>query len=128
MDTVSQVLTMDIGFGDIVTPAPVDLDYPVLLEHLPSASILAYSLETVVAEKLHAVVDLADQSSRMKDYYDLYQILNTRNLDPDVLQEAITRTFENRHTPYDPDTIRWRQGGAHLSKRSRVSQTFSFLK
>lgn len=108
MDTVSQVLTMDIGFGDIVTPAPVDLDYPVLLEHLPSASILAYSLETVVAEKLHAVVDLADQSSRMKDYYDLYQILNTRNLDPDVLQEAITRTFENRRTPYDPDTMFFR--------------------
>ena len=108
MDTVSQVLTMDIGFGDIVTPAPVDLDYPALLEHLPSASILAYSLETVVAEKLHAVVDLADQSSRMKDYYDLYQILKTRNLDPDVLQEAIARTFENRHTPYDPDTMFFR--------------------
>ena len=108
MDTVSQVLTMDIGFGDIVTPAPVDLDYPALLEHLPRASILAYSLETVVAEKLHAVVDLADQSSRMKDYYDLYQILKTRNLDPDVLQEAIARTFENRHTPYDPDTMFFR--------------------
>ena len=68
----------------------------------------AYSLETVVAEKLHAVVDLADQSSRMKDYYDLYQILKTRNLDSDVLQEAIARTFENRHTPYDPDTMFFR--------------------
>ena len=75
MDTISQVMTMDIGFGDVVTPEPVDLDYPVLLEHLPSANILAYSLETVIAEKLHAVVDLADQSSRMKDYYDLYAIL-----------------------------------------------------
>lgn len=80
VDTVAQVLTMDIGFGDIVTPAPVDLDYPALLEHLPTANILAYSLETVVAEKMHAVIDLADQSSRMKDYYDLYQILNTQEL------------------------------------------------
>lgn len=110
MDTVSQVLTMDIGFGDIVTPAPVDLDYPTLLEHLPSANILAYSLETVVAEKFHAVIDLADQSSRMKDYYDLYQILNSRKLDTNVLQEAIIKTFANRHTSYDPDTMFFRDG------------------
>ena len=108
MDTVAQVLTMDIGFGDIVTPAPVDLDYPSLLSHLPSANILAYSLETVIAEKMHAVIDLADQSSRMKDYYDLYQILNTQELDTEVLQEAITRTFENRHTGYDPYTMFFR--------------------
>lgn len=80
MDTIAQVLTMDIGFGDVVTPSPIDLDYPVLLEHLPSANILAYSLETVIAEKMHAIVDLADQSSRMKDYYDLYQILQNENI------------------------------------------------
>lgn len=100
---------MDIGFGDIVTPAPIELDYPALLGHLPTAKILAYSLETVVAEKMHAVIDLADQNSRMKDYYDLYQILNTQELDTEVLQEAITKTFENRHTRYDPDTIFFRE-------------------
>ena len=70
MDTIAQVMTMDIGFGDIVTPKPVSLDYPILLSHFPMANILAYSIETVIAEKMHAVIDLADQSSRMKDYYD----------------------------------------------------------
>lgn len=109
MDTISQVMTMDIGFGDVVTPKPVDLDYPILLVHLPSANILAYSLETVIAEKLHAVVDLADQSSRMKDYYDLYTILHNEKFDVDVLQEAIIRTFENRHTPYDDNTMFFRK-------------------
>lgn len=109
MDTVSQILTMDIGFGDVVTPAPVDLDYPALLEHLPSASILAYSLETAIAEKMHAVIDLAEISSRMKDYYDLYTLLNLKNYDTEVLQQAIARTFENRHTSYDPDTMFFRK-------------------
>ena len=71
MDSIAQVLTMDIGFGDVVTPHPVSLDYPLLLEGLPEASILAYSTETVIAEKMHAIIDLADQSSRMKDYYDI---------------------------------------------------------
>lgn len=42
------------------------LDYPLLLEGLPEASILVYSTETVIAEKMHAIIDLADESSRMK--------------------------------------------------------------
>lgn len=112
MDTISQVMTMDIGFGDVVTPNPIDLDYPVLLEHLPSANILAYSLETVIAEKMHAVIDLADQSSRMKDYYDLYNILSKKEYDEDILKEAVARTFENRHTAYDADTMFFREGFA----------------
>ena len=110
MDTISQIMTMDVGFGDVVTPNPIDLDYPVLLEHLPSANILAYSLETVIAEKMHAVVDLADQSSRMKDYYDLYNILSKNEYDEDILKEAVARTFENRHTAYDADTMFFRVG------------------
>lgn len=105
MDSISQVMTMDIGFGDVITPRPTDLDYPVLLEYLPNVNILAYSLETVIAEKMHAVIDLADQSSRMKDYYDLYKILKKEEYDPAILQEAIERTFENRHTPYSSDNL-----------------------
>lgn len=109
MDSIAQMLTMDIGFGDVVTPSPVNLDFPILLEHLPCANILAYSLETVIAEKMHAIIDLADQSSRMKDYYDLHRILKEEKYDPEVLQEAIIRTFENRHTPYDENTMFFRK-------------------
>ena len=109
MDSIAQVLTMDIGFGDVVTPRPIELEYPVLLEQLPSVNIMTYSLETVIAEKMHAIVDLADQSSRMKDYYDLYNILSKENYDVDTLQEAIMRTFENRHTSYDADTMFFRK-------------------
>jgi hypothetical protein len=104
MDTISQVMTMDIGFGDVVTPNPVELDYPLLLVDLPEANILAYSIETVIAEKMHAIIDLADQSSRMKDYYDVYHLLRSFTFDRVVLQEAIVRTFQNRHTPYVTET------------------------
>ena len=109
MDTIAQVLTMDIGFGDVVTPSPIDLDFPVLLEQLPSVNIMAYSLETVIAEKMHAIVDLADQSSRMKDYYDLYNLLLKEEYNGETLQEAIMYTFENRHTSYDADTMFFRK-------------------
>lgn len=113
MDTIAQMMTMDIGFGDVVTPSPVDLEYPLLLDHLPNVNILAYSIETVIAEKMHAVIDLADQSSRMKDYYDLYNILSKEQYDSDVLQEAIIRTFENRHTPYNADAAFFREDFAN---------------
>lgn len=108
MDTITQVMTMDIGFGDVVTPGAIPLDYPILLKNLPAANILAYSIETVIAEKMHAVVDLADQSSRMKDYYDLHQILSAGQYNPEILKEAIKRTFENRHTEYKSDTMFFR--------------------
>lgn len=136
MDTIFQVMTMDIGFGDVVTPSPVNLEYPLLLEHLPVPNILAYSIETVVAEKMHAVIDLADQSSRMKDYYDLYNLLSKEKYDRETLQEAIIRTFENRHPLYDANTmffrtdfaennqmqVRWK---AFLRKITKEETTFS---
>ena len=109
MDTIAQVLTMDVGFGDVVTPHPVALDYPLLLEGLPEACILAYSTETVIAEKMHAIIDLADQSSRMKDYYDIYHLLTSFQYDATILQDAINRTFENRHTPYNANTMFFRE-------------------
>lgn len=109
MDTIAQVLTMDVGFGDVVTPHPVSFDYPLLLEGLPEASILAYSTETVIAEKMHAIIDLADQSSRMKDYYDIHHLLTSFQYDTAILQDAINRTFENRHTPYTDDTMFFRE-------------------
>ena len=109
MDTIAQVLTMDIGFGDVVTPHPVSLDYPLLLDGLPEASILAYSTETVIAEKMHAIIDLADQSSRMKDYYDIYHLLTSFQYDTVILQDAINRTFENRYTPHNAATMFFRE-------------------
>lgn len=109
IDTIAQVLTMDVGFGDVVTPHPVSLDYPLLLEGLPEASILAYSTETVIAEKMHAIIDLADQSSRMKDYYDIYHLLTSFQYDTAILQDAINRTFENRHLPYNAGTMFFRE-------------------
>ena len=116
MDTISQVMTMDIGFGDVVIPSPVCLEYPLLLEHLPVPNILAYSIETVIAEKMHAVIDLADQSSRMKDYYDLFNLLSKEKYDSETLQEAIIRTFENRHTSYDANTMFFRKDFAGNSQ------------
>ena len=100
LDTIVQQISADIGFGDVIVPAPIDLDYPVFLDTTPPISIMAYSLETVVAEKFHAMVEKDTENSRMKDFFDCYQILKHQsNLVDDVaLADAIRATFKNRDT------------------------------
>jgi len=100
LDNMPLHLSIDIGFGDVTIPAPQELAYPVILDEMSSFSIKAYSLETVVAEKFHTMIDLSIYNSRMKDFFDLYTILSTKDLDSANLTEAIKATFENRHTEY----------------------------
>jgi len=87
---------IDVGFGDAVTPGPVDSIYPVLLDDLPAPRIRAYPTYTVVAEKLHAIVLLGMTNSRVKDYFDLSVLLERENFDTDLLAQAIKATFERR--------------------------------
>lgn len=101
MDTIVYPMSMDIGFGDVVTPSPVPVDFPLLLQDVPGINIKAYSLETVVAEKFHAMVERDVNNSRMKDFFDCYQILTTKELDDEMLYEAIKATFDNRELVYN---------------------------
>lgn len=87
---------IDIGFGDAVTPGPVDSVYPVLLDDLPAPRLRAYPTYTVVAEKLHAIALLGMTNSRLKDYFDLSVLLERETLDTDLLAQAIKATFGRR--------------------------------
>lgn len=87
---------IDIGFGDAVTPGPIDAVYPVLLAEMPAPRLRTYPVYTVVAEKFHAIALLGMTNSRMKDYLDLSVLLERETLDTDVLAQAITATFERR--------------------------------
>lgn len=88
---------VDVGFGDAITPGPREIDYPVLLD-APAPRVLAYPVETVVAEKFEALVTRGIANSRLKDFYDLYLIAQTFSFETGQLAEAIRRTFERRGT------------------------------
>lgn len=87
----------DIGFGDAVTPAPLQHAYPTLLD-MPAPVLAVYPLETVVAEKLEAIVKLASFNSRVKDYFDLWVLMRYENLDHALLPTAVRATFARRET------------------------------
>ena len=88
---------VDIGIGDAVTPEPLWLDYPGLLD-LPQPRLRVYTPETVVAEKLHSMVVHGARNSRMKDYFDLRALLTGTRVDLPMLPEAIAATFSRRRT------------------------------
>lgn len=96
-------LQIDVGFGDAVVPAPIEIEFPVLLE-FPCPRLRGYRPETVVAEKCEAMVDLGLANSRLKDYNDLWRLASTRDFEGPVLALAIRAVFERRQTAI-PDGI-----------------------
>ena len=89
---------IDVGFGDAVTPGPVDAVYPVLIADFAAPRLRTYPVYTVVAEKLHAMVLLGMTNSRLKDYLDLSVLLEREVLEPATLAAAIAATFTRRGT------------------------------
>lgn len=90
-------IVVDIGFGDAVEPGIEEIELPVLLD-MPAPQLRAYPREAVIAEKFHAMVALGRANSRMKDFYDVWVLLNTYQFDPDRLARALAATFERRKT------------------------------
>lgn len=84
-------IQIDVGFGDQVIPEIKEIEFPTLLGMEPPR-VSAYSVESVVAEKFEAALDLADLNSRMKDFYDIWALSNSYEFDGKVLREAITTT------------------------------------
>jgi hypothetical protein len=129
LDTVRIHVQVDIGFGDAITPAPTIIAYPTLLD-FPPPRIKAYPKETVVAEKLHAMVSRGMENSRMKDFFDLRLLAQEFQFEGRLLTNAIRSTFERRGTPlpaslplalsddFASDAVKQTQWNAFLRKGS----------
>lgn len=90
-------LKLDITTGDKITPKEIEYSFKLLLEDR-SISILAYNLETILAEKLETVISRSDQNTRPRDYYDIYVLmkLQSHNVDLSSLKDALAATCNKR--------------------------------
>lgn len=95
-------LQVDIGFGDVITPGPEEQDYPTLLD-LPAPRLWIYPRETVVAEKLDAMVSRDRTNSRVKDLWDVACLARRFAFDGETLRTAIAETFRRRGTSFTGD-------------------------
>jgi len=97
-ESAFEILQLDISFGNAITPSPVELSFPSLLtgeEH----RILAYPLESIIAEKVAAAIEIGVGNTRLKDFYDLYWIFNNEQIKEPLLAKALSRSFKARGTP-----------------------------
>jgi predicted nucleotidyltransferase component of viral defense system len=129
---------VDVGFGDSAVPPPTTIEFPTLLP-FPGPVIRAYAKETVVAEKLHAMVDLGMANTRMKDFFDLWFLCREFEFDGAQLVAAIRSTFERRQTPvsaglplaltdtFSLDTTKGVQWSAFLARSHVVDTALSLL-
>ena len=95
---------VDVGFGDATVPPPVTVEFPTLL-NTPKPKIRAYPPETVIAEKLEAMVRLGLANSRMKDFFDIWHLAQAYPFDGELLTRAIHATFAARKTPLPTDPV-----------------------
>jgi predicted nucleotidyltransferase component of viral defense system len=130
-------LQIDLGSGDVVTPAAEKADFPALLD-FPAPRIRAYPIYTVVAEKFEAMVKLGITNSRMKDFFDVWFLSRRFDFDGATLQKAIHATFARRQTalgdqpPYPltddfaRDAAKQTQWGAFLRKNGLTGPPLDF--
>jgi predicted nucleotidyltransferase component of viral defense system len=94
---------IDIGYDDALTLEPELADYPTILDEMPAPQLRVYPVYTVVAEKLEAITSLGMANTRMKDYFDLWVILQRLKLDHQLLAEAFEATLKRRGTSKPAD-------------------------
>lgn len=98
MGNVRLRIQVDFAAGDVMVPGPRIIDYPAYLDG-DAIKLLAYPVESAIAEKLQAMMALGSANSRMKDFYDVWTCSKHLDFEGDTLREAICATFRNRKTP-----------------------------
>jgi Nucleotidyl transferase AbiEii toxin, Type IV TA system len=104
MDNVRLKIQIDFGIGDVMVPGPRMIEYPVLLAGEP-VPLLAYPIESSIAEKLQAMVALGNANSRMKDFYDVWICSKHLDFNEGTLLKAIDATFRNRETSIPAEEV-----------------------
>lgn len=102
LDRTKIPIGIDIGFGDVIYPEAVKMDFPVILD-MEAPRVNAYSLETLIAEKLEAIIHNGYLNSRYKDFYDIYVLSTNYEFSYERLRNAVIQTFENRKTQMTMD-------------------------
>ena len=99
---IDSPMKIDVTTGDVITPAAIQYDFPMLFED-KSVSVMAYTLETILAEKYETILRRNVGTSRARDYYDLHTLFRSRKdeIRPDVLKAAVLHTAKKRDSVKD---------------------------
>jgi len=97
LDKTRQVLKVDVTTGDFVTPREIEYSFKLMFEDR-AIRIMAYNLETVLAEKFETIITRSVTTTRMRDFYDIYILTTTQPFGADTFKAALAKTVEKRGT------------------------------
>ncbi len=126
LGTMRIPLQFDVGYGDVITPATEQRTWRGMLGY-PDTPLMTYPVETVIAEKLEAMVSLDITNSRMKDFYDLHWLATHFELDPKSVRKAIEVTFTRRRTTL-PSALPVAYTAAFYEDSQKATQWNAFLR
>lgn len=98
-------ISMDFAVGDRIIPEVQKRKINTILDDFEKVELLSYPLETIISEKLHAIVSRMELTSRMKDFYDINYLANNYSFKCEMIKEAVIHTFSNRDTPFNSKTV-----------------------
>lgn len=102
---IEKIFGIDIVCGDIITPNPTKTTYTTNITE-EEIEIYIYNKETILAEKFQSIINKNINNSRMKDFYDIYMLINHIDINKELLHDSIVNTFENRDTPIQKEYIK----------------------
>ena len=97
LERMQTPLQIDFSTGDVITPREVAYSFRLMFEDR-TLTVMAYNLETVLAEKLETLLSRSTANTRMRDFYDIYILTTTQKFDTDTFRAALDKTIEKRHT------------------------------
>ena len=116
-------MQVDVGFGDVVVPEAQEVEVPSVLG-FPPAHLLAYPRETMVAEKLEAMIRHGETNSRVRDFLDVWLLSRQFEFAGDGLLRAVRATFTTRDTRLDDDPACFTTSFAEDQSRQIMWATF----
>lgn len=107
LERMRQPFKIDISTDDAITPSAVEYKYKLMFEDR-SISVLSYNLETLLAEKMQTILARGLANTRMRDFYDVYEIMNSKadQISFDVLKKAFVATCMKRETSFGEEEVR----------------------
>lgn len=105
-DKIRTNFFIEITTGDIITPREIKYKYNSIFED-KKINIMAYTIETIIAEKFESIISKNITTTRAKDFYDLYMLMsNENNINNKILVKAIENTFNTRNTEFNIDNFK----------------------
>jgi predicted nucleotidyltransferase component of viral defense system len=118
-------MRVDVGFADAVHPNPITFSFPTILE-MPAPTLLGYTQESVVAEKVDAMLQLGELNSRMKDFYDVWFLSHRVPFNMVTLGDALQATLDRRGTELALEPIVFQS--AFGTNRLKTEQWINFCR